>query len=794
MDAALTGRLTQLDAAPIRVEEGRVAAHRRAEALDAAIRRLAPLDLRRTALAAIGGYGRSELTPGSDVDLLIVYEPDAEDEAAAVAEAILYPLWDAGLTVGHVVRTLGECVFEARRNLDSLTALLSARLLDGPEMLVEMARSAAFDVVRADPARFAGELRDARVEREHRYGRIGCVQEPDLKESLGGLRDLQVIGWLDAAGAAAPRTPSQLARVADGADLILATRTALHRVLGTGEDRLADANQEPVATELGIEAEPGWEPRDVLMRTLSRSGRRVSAIVDSLLETAVAATSMDEHVDGAGDGDDDDAVGRFAESVADGEWSPAAVGSFVDLLHRGLGAAAIGAVEERDLTDQLLPGWADLAGRPQHDPYHRYPVDVHLIEATSAAARLLRDADDPVAAASAAAVSDPGALLLGALLHDAGKNGRGSHVPLGVEVASRVLDRMGVAGDRRDLVLFLVREHLLLSDTATRRNLEDEDLILHVAARVRDRARLGMLYLLTMADAEATGPSASTPWRLGLIRELVTKVDRAFDRGLMDPSRAWEVERAEAAIRGALVDAFVDPELIDRFLDITPPAYAQWVEPAYAPDHLALVLPVPDETEVRFHIAPGRSPDTWVVAVGARDRIGLLATIAGAFAVSGISILTARAFTTSEGVALDAFDVSGSFEDEIPGERWERFRDVLRGAIDGSVDLDERVREWRSHYRPPPAEVPVKVSVTEDVSDYFTLVEVQTADRLGLLFDLAGAFAASGVDVHVAQAATYGPRIVDTFYVTEGTGGKVDDPVRVGVVRDALTRAASPGG
>jgi [protein-PII] uridylyltransferase len=180
------------------------------------------------------------------------------------------------------------------------------------------------------------------------------------------------------------------------------------------------------------------------------------------------------------------------------------------------------------------------------------------------------------------------------------------------------------------------------------------------------------------------------------------------------------------------------------------------------------------------------------VTVGARDRLGLLATIAGAFAVSGISILTARAFTTSDGVALDAFDVSGSFPGEIAEDRWERFRGLLTGALDGTVDLDGRVAAWRSQYRAPAADVAVTVSVTGDVSDYFTLVEVQTTDRLGLLFDLARAFAVAGVDVHVAQAATYGPRIVDVFYVTEGSGGKIDDPERLEMLRSVLRSAAAP--
>ncbi len=782
MDAALTGRLEQLDAAAISLGEGRLAARRRADAMDAAVRRLVPQDLTRTAVAAVGGYGRSELTPGSDVDLLVVYEHGAEDEAAAVAEAVLYPLWDAGITVGHAVRTPGECVFEARRDLRTLTSLLSARVLDGAELIIDLARDAAAEIVRDDPAGFLAALTEARAERERRFGRIGRVQEPDVKESVGGLRDLQTLVWLEAVPG---WNVSRAFDAGSALDTLLAVRIALHRVSGGREDRLGEGSQGAVAAELRIQGETGWEPRDVLMRTLARTGRTVAAALDEAL-TAAASGEAEHRSPGV--------VEEFLTSVSSGVWSPEALERFEAVLEEGRADEAITALDGRGLLDSLLPGWSDLAGRPQHDPYHRYPVDLHLTEAAAAAARLLGHADDPAAAAAAGAVRDRGALLLGALLHDAGKVGRGSHVPIGVEVAGRILGAMAVPNDRRDMVLFLVREHLLLSDTATRRNLDDEDLILHVAARVRDRGRLGSLYLLTLADAEATGPSASTPWRLGLVTELVARVDRSFERGLMDPDRAASVEQAEGNIREALGYAGVPEERAERFLEATPPAYALWVEPTQAPSHLDLIDPPPAANQARIQITGGRAAGTASVTVGAQDRLGLLGTIAGAFAVSGISILAARAFTTADGIALDAFDVRGSFEEEeIPQERWEAFATLLGEALDGRTVLAERVAAWRSHYGGPRTAVPVKVTVANDVSDFFTLFEVQAADRLALLFDLATAFSVHDLDVHVARVATYGPRVVDVFYVTEQAGGKLQDGARLSAVREALAKAAAGG-
>jgi [protein-PII] uridylyltransferase len=348
-----------------------------------------------------------------------------------------------------------------------------------------------------------------------------------------------------------------------------------------------------------------------------------------------------------------------------------------------------------------------------------------------------------------------------------------------------------VSGGVREDALFLVGEHLLLADTATRRNLEDEDLILHVAAKIGDQRRLGMLYLLTVADAEATGPAASTPWRMGLVRELVGKVNRAFERGLMDPGRAARLVEAEALIRAAMTDAGRTPEDADAFVAAVPTGYLLWANPADASSHAGLVTPLPERDEVRTYVRPGALAGTYQLSVGAVDRLGLLAAVAGALTLAGLAILSAQAFTTQGGVALDVFEVRGAFEDEIVEERWARFRSALFGAIEGGIDLGERVRALRAHYAARVQGVPVAVRIDQQASDFSTVVEVGGPDRLGLLFDLAQAFADERVDVHVAKVATYGPRVVDVFYVRDEAGEKLADPERISALERALRDAIS---
>jgi [protein-PII] uridylyltransferase len=383
------------------------------------------------------------------------------------------------------------------------------------------------------------------------------------------------------------------------------------------------------------------------------------------------------------------------------------------------------------------------------------------------------------------AVRDHDALLLGALLHDIGKRGQGDHVSAGLKVAASILDRLGVSKLTGALVLFLVEEHLLLADTATRRDLEDENLVFDVAARVGDQERLAALYLLTMADAAATGPHAWTPWRATLIRDLVARVQHVLERGDMGAATAERLYAQEGLIRRLLQDE--DPAAVARFLDTMPRTYLLTVLPERAIRHFHLVQPPPGTLDVRTQAEPGARPGAYGLTVVAHDRPGLLSKIAGALALSGLSILTAQVFTTEEGVAVDLFEVEGAFEEVVDEERWRRFRSTLRKALEGRLALEYRVKEKRGFYPSPRVEVPVRVDVDNQASDFFTVIEVGAPDRLGLLFDVTRTLFELQLDVHVAKVATYGGRVVDAFYVRDVVGRKVDDAEHIDEITKAIT-------
>jgi [protein-PII] uridylyltransferase len=393
------------------------------------------------------------------------------------------------------------------------------------------------------------------------------------------------------------------------------------------------------------------------------------------------------------------------------------------------------------------------------------------------------DLDDAVERDAVARVRDPDGLRLGALLHDIGKVGEGGHVGIGARVAAETLAHMGVADSTRDLAAFMAAHHLLLPDTATRRDLTAEDLILDVASRVGSPERLSALYLLAKADALSTGPAAWTPWRQALIRELVLKVQRVFDRGDMGEELAERLTERIERLRELLGG---EPEdRVERFVLTMPRGYFLTVDPARAAEHYPTITPEVGSLEVRTTSVPGPRPGTYELLVVAADRPGLLSWIAGALALAGLSILTAQVFTTDDGTAVDLFEVEGVFEADIAESRWRELRTTLRKALEGRISLDARVREKRAYY-PPKSDAPVMVTLDNDVSDFSTVIEVGAPDRIGLLYDITSALADLRLDVHVAKVATYTDRVIDAFYVRDALGSKVTDPAQIAEIEAAV--------
>ena len=698
------------------------------------------IDPRRVALVAVGGFGRAELCPWSDLDLLLLHDGvDVE----TLAEALWYPIWDRGLKLGHTVATPEECVHLVEQELDRATALLDTRRIGGDADLVdELDRLVGDSWARRAPA-FLERLATSSTRRRSKFGHVAFRLEPDLKEGAGGLRDVHTLRWAERA---APGFTSALPEDLDDAvDVLLDARVALHRAAGRPTDVLTLELQDEVAETLGVGA-------DALMADIAAAARRISWVTDRTWRSwhQRAHPSETQPLDGgleirAGDvavraGLEVDwqptvldlaaTAARFEtrihpvtldeldlSDVPVNPWPPDQRARFVELLAQGHHAIPI--IEDLDqsgLMELLLPEWSNVRSKPQRNSLHRFTVDRHLLEAAAIAAEL------------ADRVARPDLLVVGALLHDIGKGFPGDHTQVGMERIPAIAARMGFDEVDASVLVDLCRDHLLLPDVATRRDLSEPGTILSVAAIVADADYLDLLAALTEAESRATGPATWGTWKAALLREL--------------QSRTHDV----LAGRKPATD----------------------VADSFPPAHLREKM----RTDVRSIEA---SRET--VTVIDRDRPGAFSAVAGVLTVAGLDVLDAQAFSDDSGAALSQFTVlppaSGPVE-------WDQIEPLLHQALDGRLALSARVaRRARTYhpYRRRLAAVPpeFELRVDNETSARSTILEFHAEDTIGLLFQLTRALAELRLDIRSARVQTLGPLAVDTFYVRTEAGEKLDD-------------------
>jgi [protein-PII] uridylyltransferase len=833
-----------------------------------------PLPRSSVAVLAVGGYGRGEVSPHSDVDLLVLVDdkrrPSPED-----LRGLLYPLWDAGFQVGHAVCSPKEAIERARGDLEAATSLLEARLVAGPVGLMDEMTGRRRRWLERDGRRLARRLLEVTAERHLRVERAGWVLAPDLKQDVGGLRDLHAVGWL-AAVTGWPR-PAGRPELVRAGELLLAVREALHGQTRRKTDRVRADLQPAVAKALGLDGEDatdrlmaavhtaartveylaavetrtlaerllGGPRRSGLVRRLEPGGIRLEdglLVVDPTPEgrarpaapdagrattapAAVGAPSGRVAQDGTGgsplstgppiatedpqaedpQAEDPQAEDPQAEDPQAEDpqaevllamrllaarartgrqiarptltwleqtfdrapleaWSEPLRSAFMTVLR---GPEAVGACELLDHVGGwavLLPEWAPVRGRVQHDPWHRYTVDGHAFAAAAEVSRLLER--DERAARTAEAAGDLDALYLAAIFHDIGKGSGEDHSVAGELLTRRALARMGLGDDELDEVAVLVRHHLLLVETATRRDLDDPSVVEGVAAALGSPRRLRLLHLLTVADGLATGPAAWNDWKGTLVADLAARVLHVLERGTApapgDPAAlAARVEAARPALAGQAA----------RLLATLPDSYLSTLATTDATElaeELELLADPPGPGAVRHRVDPS-GDGHGLVTVCAVDRPGTLARTTGVLALHRVSVLRAHVWSTSAGLALQRFAV------QAPANlRWERLGADLDAAWGGRLAVEARLERKARDYRPP-APVEPDVRVLPDESAHSTVVEVRAADALGLLHAIAAALGDLDLDVRVAKIDTMGDRVVDTFYVRSPWGAKLSD-------------------
>ncbi|MCQ1579397.1 [protein-PII] uridylyltransferase [Streptomyces parvus] len=757
--------------------------------------------VRGAALVAVGGYGRGELSPRSDLDLLLLHDGSADPVAvAALADAVWYPVWDLGLALDHSVRTPGEARKTAGEDLKVQLGLLDARPVAGDLGLVAGLRTAILADWRNQAPKRLPALHELCQERAERAGELQFLLEPDLKEARGGLRDATALRAVAASWVAdAPREG-----LAEARRTLLDARDALHLTTGRATDRLALQEQDQVAAALGL------LDADTLLRQVYEAARTVSYATDvtwrevnrvlrarsarpklrALLSGGLGAKPTPERTplaDGVVEADGEVVLARAARPERDPvltlraaaaaaeaglplsrhlvrhlaatarplpvPWPPEAREELVTLL--GAGEATVGvweALEAEGIVTRLLPDWERVHCRPQRNPVHTWTVDRHLVETAVRAASLTRR------------VHRPDLLLVAALLHDIGKGWPGDHSVAGEVIARDMATRIGFDKHDVGVIATLVRHHLLLVDTATRRDLDDPATVQAVAGAVSNASTLELLHALTEADALATGPAAWSAWRASLVADLVKRVGAVLAGEFPDepddeaPSAEHERLAIEALRTGEPVLALhTQPE---------EPAGNGEVEPVGV--ELLIALP---------------------------DRPGVLPAAAGVLALHRLTVraadLRAVELPNEVGERADLLLLSWRVAAEYGSlPQAARLRADLVRALDGSLDIRARLAEREAAYprrrgvkAPPP-----RVTVAAAGSRRATVIEVRAQDAPGLLHRIGNALEGSAVRVRSAHVSTLGANAVDAFYVT-GTDGEPLTPARASEVAREVEKA-----
>ena len=790
-------------------------------------------------LMAVGGYGRAELAPHSDIDLLLLYAAPKKEDLPPLIEKILYPLWDLGLDVSCSSRSINECLKMAQTDLHTKTSLIDGRYLDGEYQFFRNFYDLFLkQVLHRKVRNFAEALaRDLHL-RHRKYEDPNYALEPNIKEGEGGLRDFQIGRWIIRAKYKTDRWdsilfPDHSRSLEKSLQFLWAVRNQLHLLSERKQDDLTFELQEKISPILGFPQ--GTEGIEEMMRQYHLATQRISNFVHDILERAAHEPSFVKKafsflqrrkIDanfGMANGElylldpvtfkrdplqlitlfehcqtyrikmdfrTEEGVMESLPFIDDRfRTSPGVNEKFLSILRKGEWAAdLLRKMHELGFLSRYIPEFSEVEGKVHYDLYHVHPVDSHSILAVEELEKLqkgLYEKEYPLLTSLIREVENPGILFLTALLHDIGKGEEGNHSLIGAELVERIGTRMGLPVEDKDSMVFLVSRHLSMIEIGFRRDLHDEQVILHFAHEVKNLNQLKMLYLLTFADIKAVGPEAWSAWKNTLLMELFLKTAHFFERGAV----AEPFLRSDEILR-KLRDS-VSPEVVSEYADKLPDRYlscyssneiAHHIEMARSVERELLLVEWQVEKEIQAK-----------VTVATKDRYGLFSKMTGSMFLNRLNILQAQIHTWEDGTALDTFWVADGTRDIE--RRLQQFKKDLKTILSGEASLKnlllERAESNGIKQKIIPR-VPVEVKLNNQDSDFYTIVEITAEDRLGILYDITQALTDHGCDIHFARISTLGNRIVDVFYVQDEWGEKIEEQQKSNLLKQILLSRLAP--
>jgi len=792
-----------------------------------------PTEGERIAVLAVGGYGRGEMAPYSDVDLLFLNPWKITPWAESLIESILYMCWDLHLKVGHSSRTVKDCIRLGREDYTIRTALLEHRFLVGDQAIAqELAKKLKSDLFKNTASEFIEAKLAERAERHRKQGGQRYMVEPNVKEAKGGLRDLQTLFWIG----------KYIHGVRDAADLVrigllrqdeyddfvaaetflMAIRNHLHIVAGRAMDQLTFDMQVEVAKRMGYVDKAGRRAVEFFMQDYFRHATTVGELTRIFL-TALEA----KHVKKAPSlvnffrrrrkvnvqytikqnrltvtrqkpflADNLNLLRIFDEALRTGyllhpdamrlisanlhliddtmRTSAEATRIFIDLLlKRGNPERALRRMNELGVLAAFVPEFAPVVAMMQFNMYHSYTVDEHTIQCISTLAQIERGElieELPVASGILKRGVNRKVLYAALFLHDIGKGRPEDHSVLGAQIARKVARRLGLKQDEVETVEWLVRYHLLMSDMAQKRDISEPRTVRDFAKAVKTQKRLDLLTVVTVCDIRGVGPDVWNNWKAQLIRALYRQTSSALEHGLEDVNRETAEKEAKKALRAVLSDWQSKPLRTETTRHYGP--YWQGL-PSEAHVVFASLLKDITDDEIRIDIKPDDDRDATRVCFALTDHPGIFARLAGALALVGANVVDARTYTSSDGYATAVFWIQDADGAQYEAARLPRLKSMIRKTFKGEV-LPRKSLADRDKLKKREKAFNVATSITFDNegSDIYTIIEVDTRDRAGLLYDLARSLAEANVYIASAVIATYGAQVVDTFYVKDMFGLK----------------------
>ncbi|MEM7074779.1 MAG: [protein-PII] uridylyltransferase [Pseudomonadota bacterium] len=812
-----------------------------------------PTEAERLSVLAVGGYGRGEMAPFSDVDLLFLTPYKITAWAESVIESTLYVLWDLKLKVGHASRTVQECLRLAGSDFTIRTALLEKRYIFGDlalaKRLQERLRSDLFD---GTERHFIEAKLEERDERHIKHGARYMV-EPNIKEGKGGLRDLQSLFWISkyiynvdhVADLVAHGlfTEDEFARFAQAENFLWAARIHLHLATGRANEQLTFDMQVEVADRMGYVDRGGRRAVEHFMQDYFRHATAVGDLTRILLTKLEAAHVKSkpllrrlfgrkrklkpnyEEVHGRLAIIDErrflktplNLLRLFEEALRTGlllhpdamrlvsanldliddkfRTSPEAQKLFLDLLLRhGNPERVLRRMNELELLPAFIPEFEPIRAMMQFNMYHSYTVDEHIIQCISQLAQIERRElieELPVASSILDHGVNRRVLYVALLSHDMGKGRDEDHSILGAQIARKLAPRLGLKPAECDTVEWLVRYHLLMSDTAQKRDIADPRTVRDFAKAVQTRERLDLLCVLTVCDIRGVGPNTWNNWKASLIRALYRQTRRAMDNGLEALNREQRGSDAKRNLREALQDW----ESKDLRIE-TGRHYDPYWQGLHVTAHVVFAQLLrdlkDDEIGIDLHLDEDRDATRACFALS--DHPGIFSRLSGALALVGANVVDARTYTTKDGFAVAAFWIQDADGHPYESERMPRLKQMINKTLRGEVVASHAMKKRdKLKKRERAFRVPTHITFDNDGSDIYTIIEVDTRDRPGLLYDLARTMADVNVYINSAVIATYGEQVVDTFYVKDMFGLKFHSTAKQRSLEKRLRSAIEKG-